>query len=58
VFAETLKEHSANVAKWRAHEKDVRSKFAPQDAAPAPAPKASLRTAPPKAPPKGVEKAQ
>ena len=64
-FAETLKEHSANVAKWRAHEKDVRGKLAPpQDAAPAPAPpapapktKASLRTAPPKVPPKGVEKA-
>jgi UPF0755 protein len=60
VFAETLKEHSANVAKWRAHEKDVRGKLAPAppDAAPAPAPKtkASLRAAPPKVP-KGVEKA-
>jgi UPF0755 protein len=64
VFAETLKEHSANVAKWRSHEKDVRSKLAPapQEAAPTPAPtpapktKASLRAAPPKVP-KGVDKA-
>src|SRR5207244_4957063 len=26
VFAETLKEHNANVVKWRAHEKDVKGK--------------------------------
>jgi UPF0755 protein len=61
LFAETLKDHSANVAKWRAHEKDMHSKLAPapQDAPPAPAPKtkASLRAGPPKAPPKSVEKA-
>jgi len=26
VFAETLKEHNANVAKWRAHEKEIKAK--------------------------------
>jgi UPF0755 protein len=65
LFAETLREHSANVAKWRAHEKDIHGKLAPaaQDVPPPPAPphvpktKATLRVAPPKAPPKGVEKA-
>jgi UPF0755 protein len=28
-FAETLKEHNANVLKWRAHEKEIRAKTAP-----------------------------
>jgi UPF0755 protein len=34
-FAETLKDHNANVAKWRVIEKEIRAKAAP---APAPAP--------------------
>ena len=58
VFSETLKDHNANVQKWRATEKDLRNKSAPQDtpttAAPAPSTKtrAVIRTVPAaKAPP-------
>jgi UPF0755 protein len=53
VFAETLKEHNANVQKWRATERDMRAKAAPADtpttAAPPPAAKgrAVVRTVPP-----------
>jgi UPF0755 protein len=69
VFAETLKDHNANVAKWRAHEKDAR-KAAPLspalDAAVAPgaaaAPKAGAGAKSPPArltlPTKGSEKPQ
>ena len=66
VFAETLKEHNANVQKWRAVEKDMKAKSAP---APAPGdtpttaterppdrPKtrAVIRTAPPPEPDRGT----
>jgi len=55
VFAETLKEHNANVQKWRATERDMRAKAAPADtpttAAPPPAAaakaRAVVRTVPP-----------
>jgi UPF0755 protein len=68
VFAETLKDHNANVAKWRAHErsheKDVRGKGTttltsdPPAAAAAPATaaaksRAAVRTAPAAEPPTG-----
>jgi UPF0755 protein len=55
VFSETLKDHNANVQKWRATEKDLRAKAAPAaadtptTASPAPAAKARavVRTVPP-----------
>jgi UPF0755 protein len=68
VFAETLKDHNANVLKWRAHEKDAKAKAAPApvpndtpttSAAPAqvaPKTRAVVRTAPPKEKP--AEKVQ
>jgi UPF0755 protein len=68
VFAETLKDHNANVLKWRAHEKDVKAKAAPAPApsdtpttgaAPiqaAPKTRAVVRTVPPKD--KSAEKVQ
>ena len=49
VFAETLKDHNANVQKWRAVERDIRAKAAPVPASgdiPAPA----AQPAPPKSP--------
>jgi UPF0755 protein len=50
VFAETLKEHNANVAKWRAIEKEMKAKAAgPPTEAPAagsPKPQATNRTPP------------
>ena len=73
VFAETLKEHNANVLKWRAAEKDMRAKAGaapaaddtPTTAAPPPAsPKAKqktravTRTAPAEKKAKPAEKAQ
>jgi UPF0755 protein len=63
VFAETAKEHSANVLKWRAVEKDIKGKAAaplsagdtpttgaaPAEAQPKPKTRAVIRTAPPPA---------
>ena len=46
VFAETLKDHNANVAKWRVIEKDMRAK-APPPAAPAPSTDTQATGAPP-----------
>lgn len=46
VFAETLKEHNANVVKWRAIEKEMKAKASP--APPAPAPGDTPTTASPK----------
>jgi UPF0755 protein len=57
VFAETLKEHNANVAKWRVQEKEIRAKqAAPAEDAPAvagPKSRAQLRAAPSATPDKG-----
>jgi UPF0755 protein len=56
VFAETLKDHNANVQKWRAMEKEMKAKSAPMSAdAPAngvnaPKTRAVIRTVPPKQP--------
>jgi UPF0755 protein len=66
-FAETLKDHNANVQKWRATERDIRAKQAPAPtpdtpttAAPStPKARAVVRTVPPaKAPPAEKEKSQ
>src|SRR5262249_31798100 len=57
VFAETLKDHQANVAKWRVHERDVKARLVPvppPEAGGAPAATAAgkarpvLRTLPPR----------
>ena len=66
VFAETLKDHNANVAKWRAHEREVKAKTTPAPppgdtpttAAPAPKARAVVRTPPGTQPDKAKAPAQ